>query len=75
MLITDAAWVEKSPWGNRPPSREGRSVLFKAGVPAVLCAVNMWRLQKDYSFVFCSPLPLAGVNTSPCRVLVVEEWE
>lgn len=75
MLITDAAWVEESPWGRSASPREGRSILLDAGIPVLVCAGHMWRLRKERSFIFCSPLPLAGLNTSPCRVLAIEEWE
>lgn len=74
MIITDAASLEKSPQ-TLSSSLEGQAVLSSAGVPAVLCASHMWMIQKQRFFVFCSPLPLTGLNAAPCRVIAVEEWE
>lgn len=75
MLITDTASIEPAPYANHPVSKENNYLLLSKGISVVLCATDMWRLQHPRSLAFVSPMALQGLNASPCRVLVVEEYK
>jgi len=74
MLITDTASVEENGWEN-VTARAGHTILFRAGIPVVLCAGNLWSLQRPKVLALCSPLPLEGLNASPVRLVAVEEYQ
>ncbi|QQO10627.1 cyclase family protein [Breznakiella homolactica] len=75
MLVTDTASIEPAPYAGSPVAKENTWALFSNGIPAVLCAADMWRLQHPRSLAFVSPMALAGLNASPCRVLIIEEYK
>lgn len=45
------------------------------GLPSVLCASDLWRINKEEFQVVCSPIPLDDLSISPCRVVCIETWE
>lgn len=70
-LVTDLASLDveaEGGWG------EARRAVAETGLPVVLCASNLWRIEHASFRVICSPLPLTGLDASPCRVLCVEDW-
>jgi kynurenine formamidase len=56
MLVTDAASLEPHPWDDHLSSSVD-PFLATRGVPAVVCATNLWLLRKEKCFVICSPIP------------------
>lgn len=71
MFVTDAASLEPNPWDDHLPSSVD-PLLVARGVPAVVCATNLWLLRKKRCFVICSPIPLKGLSTAPTRVIAIE---
>lgn len=53
---------------------EQREAIVDKGVPVVLGASNLWRLEHDHFYVMCSPVPLKGLDASPVRLVAVEIW-
>jgi kynurenine formamidase len=74
MLVTDTASIELAPYGSEPIFKENQYLLFSQGIPVVYCATDLWRLQHEHSMAFVAPMALSGLNASPCRVMVLEEW-
>lgn len=75
MVITDFASVETARHQNSIGVHEHLARLFFAGILVVNNAYSMWRLTRQNSIAFVSPMAFPGINASPCRVLVYEEYK
>jgi kynurenine formamidase len=72
ILVTDIPDLEES----RDPAAPllNRGHLFERGIPVVHSAANLWMIRKREFQLFCSALPLPGLDASPVRVVAVEEY-
>lgn len=71
--VTDAATLEPHPWELHRPS-EVQAVQAEHGIPMVVMATNLWLLRQKRMMVSCAPTPLAGLPTTPTRVVAIEQW-
>lgn len=75
MVVADFAGVECAGSGGRIGAHDHLKALFASGVLAVTDACGMWRVAPRPGVAFISPMAFPGLNASPCRVLVYEEYQ
>lgn len=73
ILVTDTATVERPGTGGES-RKDCHYVLFKHDIPIVKCASNLRWVRQSRLFVYCSPMPLKGLDASPTRVMGVETY-
>lgn len=75
MIVTDFASVESAKVQNQIGEHDHLKELFRHGIPVVNNAYSLWRMRKSEAVAFISPMAFPGINASPCRVMVYEEYK
>ncbi len=54
---------------------EATHAVKETGLPTTLCATRLWMIRHSKFLVVCSPLPIAGLDAAPSRVVCIETWK
>jgi len=68
-LGTDAAGIEMLDTNYQP----NHMLLFKNNIPMIESMTNFSSLQKERFLIFILPLPIKGLDSSPVRIIAIEE--
>lgn len=68
-LGTDAVGVEVPGTDYQP----NHSLLFKNNIPMIESMTNLGSLQKERFLIIILPLPIEGLDSSPVRIIAIEE--
>jgi len=68
-LGTDAVGIEVPATDYQP----NHQLLFNNGIPMVESMTNLRLLKKERFLIFILPLPIKGLDSSPVRIIAIEE--